>query len=255
MSHILAQLAQDLDNGRGWGGLLYLLILIVLPIVNAIKDRYVERVAGNKKKPIAGADPQSRRTPRLRPVEPNLPTAKPLRPPGPRPPTGPTRAPRLRPVQPPAKTDQDAPIAIPIPPFAKAPRPPVRPARPARPPAKASPEARARAAKLAHARMIEQHSVGGIHTSEVAPNIDLHAADPTVKVHDVDPDVHVGDLGIGVNVHELTDLAVPDLLPRGRQLVMGRLTAARMREAIILNEVLGQPVGLRDPMKPPGRNL
>lgn len=249
LSHILAQLAQD--EGRGWGGLIYLVILVILPIINAIKDKYVKHIEEKKKE---GSPPQP--APGLRRVEPKLPMAKAL------PPTGrssrsprPTPVPNLRPVQSSPPVDRDVPVAIPIPPAVQGPRPPTSPSQAPRPkrPAKPSPEERSRVAKLAHARMIERHSVGGVQVSELVPDVDVHMADPTVNVSDASLSVDLSEHRIRINLHELIDVAVPDLVPRGRKLAMGRLTAARMREAIILNEVLGRPVGLRDPMNPASR--
>ena len=78
---LLAQLSQGSEDGWDWSSLLYLFILIVLPLVNAIKDKFVRRAEAKRQEQEAQrrAGRAARgRVPALRPVEPAVPPAKPM---------------------------------------------------------------------------------------------------------------------------------------------------------------------------------
>ena len=82
MVEVLAQITQmpGDDEGGGWGRLAWLLILIVVPLVNAIKDWFVKRAEEKRVEEAAGEASKKAAQLELRPVQPKLKTAKPLRP-------------------------------------------------------------------------------------------------------------------------------------------------------------------------------
>ena len=67
----LGQLAQVPDEGPRWSWLLYLLILVVFPVINAIKDKFVQRAQDK-----ADEKPKLPTVPTGRPAAGELPVAK-----------------------------------------------------------------------------------------------------------------------------------------------------------------------------------
>ncbi len=242
---LIAQVPDD-DGGAGWKSLFYLAIFIVVPIINAIKDKFVKRAEEKQalaaevieddadlpsppvktglenKLPIAALlKPEAGATPRM-----DAPAATPARP------ARPTAPPR--PSSPPPQA-RPLPSAAPTPGPRPAPggRPQPRPA--ARRPQQASPTRRV---------------VSGMD------GVDVHAADPRVDVHLADPRVDMGrvDRSVPDAVHEAKSSTITSddapgagVLPVGGSLVPEDLSPAAMRRAIVLSEILQPPLALRDP--------
>ena len=255
MTTLPTLVAQSTDDGWEWSNLFYLFILIVLPVVNKIKDKFVERAEAKRQEEGAAILPKARRVPRLRPVEPSLPIAKALQPrTEPRRPAAPSRAgpPPTRPVGPaPAPpVARPAAAARSSPPPVKLPTPEsIARAQPAKRVARRRPAEPARI-KL---RAAERESVAGVNVKAADPRVDVHAADPHVHVRRADPSVKVATSRPAVDVHELVMAEVDDRPATGADILGGQVSAAEMRRAVVLSEILRPPLALRGPGgQPPG---
>jgi hypothetical protein len=248
MAQWFAMVAQIPDEGEGgaWKYLIYLVIFIVLPLLNAIKDAFVKRA--EKKREEAARESLSLPTPpKMEPVEPKLPTAKALRPqrdarpasrvetasparPSPR--AEPRRrpqadvVPRPRPAQAPRAEapPRAAPRPVPPPPRPQPPRGPVK--QPARP-----------AAKVSH--------VAGVDVHAADPTIDVHGADPRIRTREEAAAIKDKPTQPRVKVHDLVTTGEAVGLPAGADLVAGAVSAVELRRAVVMSEILRPPVALR----------
>ncbi len=219
-----AYIAQLTDNGFDWSNLFYLFILIVLPVVNKIKDVFVERAESKPQGKDGGSAAKGRRVPKLRPVEPTLPIAKPLR-------VGLTEE----------KPAPPAPVARPVP-NQPPPPPPVQ-----HPAAASAPQPRLKRRKRQAAiqpTLAKRHTVSGVKVGAADPSVDVHAADPTVRVRQADPAVNVSASRPAVQVRDVIVADVDEEAVSGTHLV-GSISAIDLRRAVIMSEVLRPPLALR----------
>lgn len=260
MDQVLAQIAQELedDGGGGWSRLLYLAIFILIPLVNAIKDKFVRRAEEKRAEQAAADMSQATTRPTLRPVQPKHETAKPLSPrpvartraegpgPGQAKPLGPVRA-APRPA--PARPVPSAPPQKRMPPMARPPRPAPQPTPRAVPlqehvvrePAKPVRQAVARKQEVRRRRS----AVSGVDVHGADPTVDVHGADPTVRVRAAKPKTKVRQAVPAVDVQEAA-LAGPEAGPRpGAGVFDERPTPEQMRRAVVLSEILRPPLALR----------
>ncbi|MCP4250067.1 MAG: hypothetical protein GY778_23745 [bacterium] len=271
----LAQIAQGLDDGS-WDKfkpLAYLLIFIVIPIVNVIKDKAVKRAEEKRAAEAARRKIQAGKETGLPRVEPKHQAARPLHAqrlgqPG-----------RATPPIRPASSAQGPKVSLPVrpgtestAPHAEGPQPPAPPPPPPTPirirrlpgeraepktprmrpaPARPAPAPMARAApkpatpkqkKAAPKRKPEPRPVKELDVGQAAPQVNVHAADPAVRVSSARPlvDVHASDPK--VDLKRLRDTAAPGLVEVGSD----SMTAEQMRRAVILSELLRPPVALRN---------
>ncbi len=266
MTTLPTLVAQSTDDGWEWSNLFYLFILIVLPVVNKIKDKFVERSEAKRQEKGAAILPKARRVPKLRPVEPALPIAKALQPRAePRRPAAPSRAgpPPTRPVGPaptppvarPASAARSVPPPVKLPtaePSARAPQPPRPAPTPAQPVKRIARRRPAEPARI-KPRVAERESVAGVNVKAADPRVDVHAADPRLQVRRADPSVKVATSRPAVDVHELVMAEVDDRPATGADILGGQVSAAEMRRAVVLSEILRPPLALRGPGgQPPG---
>lgn len=242
----LGQIGQVSDEGPGWSWLLYLLIFIIFPVINAIKDKFVERA--QKKDGEGDLKSGLPIVPTQRRAGTELPVAKPVEP---------QKGPAFR-IEPPQATPQElAKRRAPAP----APRPqPAAEARPATPrpvpvprphpavearPTTPRPAPRERVTPKAAPTEKPTRTLADVHVAD--PRVDIHAAAPGVDIRGADP----GDV-----IHEAEPviegvIAEPDAavgpLPVG-PVILGRpLNRQELRRAVVLKEIFSPPIGLRGP--------
>lgn len=236
------QLAQGRGPDSDWGQLLWLLVLVVLPVINAIKDWYVRRAENAKQEQTGPGQRQPRSVPRLRPVEPKLPPARAWEPESaPRPLSEVGPAPAAKPVAAPAPiarqaTPRPAPTAAPP---LRSPRP--QPAPPAKVTLKTNPALPASGG----APRPRRESVAGVAIETAAPSVDVHAADPTIKVRREKKAVDVSTGRPAVRVHDIVTAEVLEAIRTRTDILGVRLTPVEMRRAVVLSEILGLPLALR----------
>jgi hypothetical protein len=257
MDDVLAQIAQiPDDDGRGWGSWYYLLVLIILPVVNAIKDKYVKRAEQKRAEQTMGQASDLSARPKIRPVEAKHETAKPLRP---------------RPVGPAVAQAPHPPVAKPLQPKRVTPRPArPMPARAAPAPAGPKPRAKppsaapkpvhragrpqervapvpARPAKQPVARTAEppgkRSAVAGVDVQVADPTVDVHGADPKVSVKAARPRADVREADPAVDVHGIASAEAPGL---ALEELGEHLTPEQMRRVVILSEIFRPPLALRE---------
>jgi hypothetical protein len=260
MNDVFAQIAQGLeeDNGRGWSRLLFLAIFILIPLVNAIKDKFVRRAEEKRAEQAAAGMSETTTRTKLRPVQPKHEMAKPL---GPRPVTrtraegpGPREAKPLGPAEAAPRPAPARPVPSPppqkqMPPVARPPRPAPQPTpravplqeRVVREPAKPVRQAVARKREVRRRRS----AVAGVDVHGADPTVDVHGADPTVRVRAARPKAEVRQAAPAVDVQEAA-LAGPEAGPRpGAGVFDERPTPEQMRRAVVLSEILRPPLALR----------
>ncbi len=251
MADPVAYFAQVPDGGFEWGNLLYLLVLIVLPVVNAIKDKFVERAQAKQDTKRATNAPRGQRLPKLRPIEPSLPqakpfTVKPTAPPSAQQPVAPAGT--VRPVVPTGTPPiaRVAPRRV-APPSQAAPAPRVPPIPAPPPPARPAGPQRRRVSKPVPGQPVtEPSAVAGVAVERAAPRLDVHDAAPTVRVRGTRPQVDVRAGRPVVDVHGVV-LARADEGPGAVAVGFGEMTPAELRRAVVLSEILRSPVALRGP--------
>ena len=243
----LAQIPND-GEGPGWSYLFYLAVFIILPLINALKDKFVERA----EKKRAQADSEQLRLPHVpdgRPGESRLPSARRLEP-GQR-----TRQAPRRPAAGPMP-DHDVgpapmarPAARPSQPARPAPSPPAEKPQVATVPVAKRPPAKAKKPAAPAARP-ERPAAARAHVA----GVDVHAADPCVRVQEGDPKGRVHDQVEAIRARPARpSLRVGDAARTGTvepvpvtvDLVSGPVSVAEMRRAIVLSEILQPPVALR----------
>ena len=258
----LGQLAQVPDEGPRWSWL-YLLILVVFPVINAIKDWFVKRAQGqadqkSKLPTVPTARPAAGELPEAKAVEPQKGAGFRLEPPG-VPGAEPVPGPPRRRVTPQMVAKRRAPSPAPGPqPVAQAkPAPPGpapgRPVGEAKPVTARGPRPQPAAAKVAAAAKATK-ALADVRLA--GSRVDIRTADPGVDIRAADPGVDIREVDPGDVIHEAKPviedvLAGPDAavgpLPVG-PVVLGRaLTLTDLRRAVILNEIFSRPVSLRGP--------
>jgi hypothetical protein len=263
--NLIAQMPDD--DGRGWYNLLILLVVIVLPVLNAIKDKFVERSEKKRaQRDTEEASPPSGAPgiPMAKPVQaqkaegwfvklPGVPGAEPavMRGAPPQPVVKkrvPSPAPSPQPTaeaKPPLPRPASRVPVVPAEPKPAAPRP-APPAAEAKPPGPVPAESDR--AELVRKSLVGVHAADPrVDVATATPHVDVHAADPRVDVREVDPHAPVWR---GEPVAEEA-VARPDetgqALPAEPALLGRALTRAQMRRAVALSEILRLPVGLRGP--------
>jgi len=241
------QLAQVLGEGRGdWSWLLYVLIIIVFPVVNKIKDKFVQRAEEQKAEADGGLGSVGPRP--MRRVEPKHETARPLG--GVRTRSAPPRPAQL--VQPaPARAQPAAPPAVRRPqPKARPPMPAPHPAQPdrARPeqvaPPPAGPVARARPAQSARTKSPAKRSaVAGVNVHSADPRVDLRSAEPKIRLRQPTVDIRAADPT--VDVRETARTGPDGLLEAGLEGFVGQVTPQELRRVVVLSEIFRPPLALR----------
>ena len=260
MDEVFAQIAQELeeDNGRGWSRLLFLAIFILIPLVNAIKDKFVRRAEEKRADQAAAGMSEAVTRPALRPVQPKHETAKPLSPrPVARTPGETARPREAKPLGPAGAAPRPAPARpVPSPPPQKQMPPVARPPRPApqptpravplqervvREPDKPVRQAVARKQEVRRRRS----AVSGVDVHGADPTVDVHGADPTVRVRAARPKAEVRQAVPAVDVQRAA-MAGPEAGPEpGAVFFDDRPTPEQMRRAVVMSEILRPPLALR----------
>ncbi|HUU83215.1 MAG TPA: hypothetical protein VM243_06890 [Phycisphaerae bacterium] len=248
----LSQVGQTPTEGDGfaWHNLLYLLIIIIVPVLNAIKDRYVERTQSKAARAKKGSKLPD--IPKASRAQSGLPMAKPVvlrkgsgfqieppQVPGAMPGPSTARAQatpqevarrRARPAAPrPAPTAETRPTA---------PRPVPAPSIPPR----AAPPAKPRKS-LADVRAADPH----VEMRRAGPRVDVRAADPGIDLRKADPTAELLDAEPVIEATPAAADSAAAAMPIGPSVFGRRLTREELRRVVILKEIFGPPVGLRRP--------
>lgn len=257
----LAQIAQASDDGA-WDRLkplAYLLIFIVIPLVNAIKDKAVKRAEEKRAAAALGRSAPNGKQTRLPRVEPKHQTARPFGQPARATPSarkaGLQQEPKLalparpgRGRQAPPPPPQQTPTRIRRLPGERADRKVPRP-RPAQahpapvPQARAAPKpAKPKQKKPAEPDRPGRRAVRAVNVGDTNLRVDLHSVDPKVRVSLARPLVDVRASDPKADLGRVRAASVPGLVKIGSE----ALTAEQMRRAVILSELLRPPLALRD---------
>ncbi len=231
MNSGLQMLAQEGD-GANWTSLLYLVIFLVLPLMNKVKDKYIEWSQGTQPEKGRTAPPERPvRIPNLRPTDQAVPPAEAFK--------------KMR-----AKLETAAQAASAaakhagpqIKPSVHGPPAPPKPVARKRPPAEGQAQEHRLAELAAQIQVIESEPTPA--TPQGAKP--MPPAERRVDIHDADLHVNLAANRPAISAHEMsTQRAVIDSeIARPSHSFEG-LSADQMRQAVLLSEILRPPLALR----------
>jgi len=254
MSILLPQFAQiDPEGSRGWGNLVYLLVILVIPLANAAKDWFVRRATEQQERRKGAGPAKTQGVPTITRVAPKHPTAKPLPtdvalPKRPGLPT--TTPPQIPPVATPAPRRRPRPAV----PSTAHKRPTSPPAHAAGPPAQTKRQAprpqppagpQIAPAPAAEPSATRRRSVSGVDVAEAGPEVDLQEVDPTIHMRQSRAVVDVRAADPRLKVRDEATMAAAGLGTAFAGLDLSKLNPAQLQQAIVFAEVFGPPLALR----------
>ena len=218
---LIAQVSSDEDGALG--KLVWVAILFVLVLGNALKDKWVEREEKQKAEKSLEKRPL-KSPPKMRSGTPALPTARVIR------------------SQGTAQPSPAAPVVVPVGPsqvkLAEPPAPQIVPAPPAPQPVPVPVPQIARTPQS-----VQRGRVAGVDVHSADPTVDMHGADPRVRMRRAEPQLRVRSAEPGVSVHDLAAAVEVESAASG---FFGTTpTPEDMRRAVVLSEILRPPLALR----------